>query len=122
MQELVKPVKANPKLADGETVELERLQPVERATPAVSSKGMIDRVTVALTVQLGRTDISVKDLRLLRQGQIVVLDQVIGEPLTIFANGHHLAYGEVVATAKDQYGIRVTALMEEHAPSEDEAA
>jgi flagellar motor switch protein FliN/FliY len=119
---VAKPIKTNPNPADGETVELERLQPVERATLAVNGKGMIDRVTVALTVQLGRTDISVKDLRLLRQGQIIVLDQVIGEPLTIFANGHQLAYGEVVATAKDQYGIRVTALMEEHEPSEDGAA
>jgi flagellar motor switch protein FliN/FliY len=114
--------KTNVKPTDGETVELERLQPVERTALAVNGKGMIDRVTVALTVQLGRTDISVKDLRLLRQGQIVVLDQVIGEPLTIFANGHMLAYGEVVATAKDQYGIRVTALMEEHEPTEEDAA
>jgi len=119
---MAKPAKTSGAQADGETVELERLQPVDRTAPAISGKGMIDRVTVALTVQLGRTDISVKELRMLRQGQIVVLDQVIGEPLTIFANGHQLAYGEVVATAKDQYGIRVTALMEEHEPSEEPAA
>ena len=48
-----------------------------------------------------------KDLRQLRQGQIVVLDQVVGEPLAIFANGHRVAVGEVVSVAKDQYGIRV---------------
>jgi len=119
---MAKAAKSSGTSADGETVELERLQPVERTAPAITGKGMIDRVTVALTVQLGRTEISVKELRMLRQGQIIVLDQIIGEPLTIFANGHQLAYGEVVATAKDQYGIRVTALMEDPEQSEEPAA
>ena len=74
---------------------------------------MLDRVQVALTVELGRTSITVKDLRQLRHGQVVTLDQMVGEPLTIFANGQRLAYGEVVAVANDHYGVRVTALAED---------
>jgi flagellar motor switch protein FliN/FliY len=55
----------------------------------------------------------VKDLRALRHGQVVVLDQLVGEPLGIFANGHRLGAGEVVSVGRDQYGIRVTSLADE---------
>jgi flagellar motor switch protein FliN/FliY len=83
---------------------------------------MIDRVPVLLTVELGRTNITVKDLRVLRHGQVVVLDQMVGEPLGIFANGQRLGAGEVVAVGKDQYGIRVTALADEPERTEEAAA
>jgi flagellar motor switch protein FliN len=96
-----------------ERVELERIQPQTRGAPAITGKNVLDRVQVALTVELGRTQITVKDLRQLRHGQVVTLDQMVGEPLTIFANGQKLAYGEVVAVANDRYGVRVTALAED---------
>jgi flagellar motor switch protein FliM len=97
-----------------ERVELEALQAIPRSTAALNAKGMIERVPVLLTVELGRTSIPVKDLRQLRHGQVVMLDQMVGEPLGIFANGHRLGYGEVVAVGRDQYGIRVTGLAEEN--------
>ncbi len=96
-----------------ERAELERIQPQPRGALALAGKKMLDRVQVALTVELGRTQITVKDLRQLRHGQVVTLDQSVGEPLTIFANGQKLAYGEVVAVANDRYGVRVTALVED---------
>ncbi len=99
--------------AGSERIELEALRPSPAGNAAVSSRGLIERVQVVLTVELGRTNIAVKDLRQLRQGQIVVLDQAVGEPLAIFANGHRVATGEVVSVAKEQYGIRVTALAAE---------
>jgi flagellar motor switch protein FliN/FliY len=61
-------------------------------------------------------------LRQLRHGQVLVLDRVIGEPLSIYANGQRLAMGEVVAVGKNQYGIRVTALIEEAEPQKDSPA
>ena len=96
-----------------ERAELERIQPQPRGAPILTGKKMLDRVQVSLTVELGRTQITVKDLRQLRHGQVVTLDQSVGEPLTIFANGQKLAYGEVVAVANDRYGVRVTALVED---------
>ena len=63
-----------------------------------------------MSVQLGTIDISLKNLRQWRQGQVVLLDQMVGEPLGIFANGHLLAFGEVVSVGRDQYSIRVTSL------------
>ena len=92
---------------------MERLQAQPRGAAAITAKVVLDRVQVAVAVELGRTQITVKDLRALRHGQILQLDQVIGEPLAIFANGQKLAYGEVVAVANDRYGVRVTALTED---------
>ena len=110
------------KLIEPERVELERLQALPRGVPAVTAKVVMDRVQVAVAVELGRTQISIKDLRTLRHGQILQLDQVIGEPLAIFANGQKLAYGEVVAVANDRYGVRVTALAEDVVKEEEETA
>ena len=104
---------ASEKLAEPERVELERIQAQPRGGPAITARNVLDRVQVALTVELGRTQITVKDLRALRHGQIVSLDQMVGEPLAIFANGQKLAYGEVVAVSNDRYGVRVTALAED---------
>jgi flagellar motor switch protein FliM len=104
---------SNDKMVEPERVELERIQPQPRGAPAITARNVLDRVQVALTVELGRTQITVKDLRALRHGQIVALDQMVGEPLVIFANGQKLAYGEVVAVANDCYGVRVTGLAED---------
>jgi flagellar motor switch/type III secretory pathway protein FliN len=82
-----------------------------------AGQSAIDRVTVAVTVQLGTIDVSLIDLRQWRQGQVILLEQMTGEPLGIFANGHLLAFGEVVAVSKDQYSIRVTSLTTAPAPS-----
>lgn len=104
---------ATERLVEPERVELERIQAQPRGAAAVSARNVLDRVQVALTVELGRTQIAVKDLRALRHGQIISLDQMVGEPLAIFANGQRLAFGEVVAVANDRYGVRVTGLAEE---------
>ena len=97
----------------GERVELEHLLSVPSEALAVASRQMVERLPVILTVELGRTSVSVKDLKNLRKGQIIGLDKMIGEPLGIFANGQRLAAGEVVSVAQEKYGVRVIALAEE---------
>ncbi|EKM99661.1 MULTISPECIES: FliM/FliN family flagellar motor switch protein [unclassified Acidocella] len=121
MSEQTERVTGAEKLVETERVELERLQARAGGAPAITAKAVLDRVQVAVTVELGRTHITVKDLRALRHGQILQLDQMIGEPLAIYANGQKLAYGEVVAVANDRYGVRVTALTED-VPAEEEPA
>jgi len=107
---------------ENERVELESLGPLPQLGAVISGLQVVERVPVMLTVELGRTNISVKELRLLRQGQVIALDQMVGEPLGIFANGQRLASGEVVSVGKDQYGIRVTALAGEHDAARDPVA
>jgi flagellar motor switch protein FliN/FliY len=97
----------------GERVELEPLQPIPSEALAVTTRQIVERLPVVLTVELGRTSVSVKELKNLRKGQVIGLDKMIGEPLGIFANGQRLASGEVVSVAQERYGVRVIALAEE---------
>ncbi len=96
----------------GERVELEHLGPMVGDASAIPSQPLVERLPIVLTVELGRTTVSVKELKNLRKGQIISLDKIIGEALGIFANGQKLASGEVVSVAQERYGVRVVALVE----------
>lgn len=64
-------------------------------------------VPVTLSVEFGRTQISIRNLLKLNQGSIVELDRLVGEPLDILVNGTLVAHGEVV-TINEKFGIRLT--------------
>ncbi|MFJ1228876.1 flagellar motor switch protein FliN [Yersinia proxima] len=64
-------------------------------------------IPVKLTVELGRTKMTIKELLRLSQGSVVSLDGLAGEPLDILINGYLIAQGEVVVVA-DKYGVRIT--------------
>ncbi|MFT4190108.1 MAG: flagellar motor switch protein FliN [Comamonas sp.] len=67
----------------------------------------IKDIPVQLTVELGRTRMTIKNLLQLGQGSVVELDGLAGEPMDIFVNGFLIAQGEVVVV-EDRYGIRLT--------------
>ncbi len=58
-------------------------------------------------MELGRTQIIVKDLLQLGQGSVLELDKLAGEPLEILVNGKLVAKGEVVVV-NEKFGIRLT--------------
>ncbi|ADM99056.1 flagellar motor switch protein FliN [Dickeya dadantii] len=64
-------------------------------------------IPVKLTVELGRTKMTIKELLRLSQGSVVALDGLAGEPLDIMINGYLIAQGEVVVVS-DKYGVRIT--------------
>lgn len=64
-------------------------------------------IPVKLTVELGRTKMTIKELLRLSQGSVVALDGLAGEPLDILINGYLIAQGEVVVVA-DKFGVRIT--------------
>ena len=68
---------------------------------------LIMDIPVKLTVELGRTRMTIKELLRLTQGSVVALDGLAGEPLDILINGYLSAQGEVVVVA-DKYGVRIT--------------
>ncbi len=68
---------------------------------------LIMDIPVKLTVELGRTKMTIKELLRLSQGSVVALDGLAGEPLDILINGYLIAQGEVVVVA-DKYGVRIT--------------
>lgn len=68
---------------------------------------MILDIPVTLSVELGRTKISIRNLLQLAHGSVVELDALAGEPMDVLVNGTLIAQGEVVVV-NDKFGIRLT--------------
>lgn len=67
-------------------------------------------VHLNLTVELGKTDLSIKDVLELTRGSVIELDRVAGEPVDLMANGKLIAKGEVVVI-EDNFGLRITSII-----------
>ena len=80
---------------------------VNEAIEGVSDIDMIMDIPVQLSVELGRTRLTIKNILQLGQGSVVELDGLAGEPMDIYVNGYLIAQGEVVVV-DEKYGIRVT--------------
>ncbi len=68
---------------------------------------MILDIPVRLSMEVGNTRISIRDLLQLGQGSVIELDRLAGEPLDVLVNGTLIAHGEVVVV-NDKFGIRMT--------------
>ncbi len=92
-----------------ETVELEDLQ--EDGEPITGEeKRKLDAILdipVTISMEVGRSHISIRNLLQLNQGSVVELDRVAGEALDVLVNGTLIAHGEVVVV-NDKFGIRLT--------------
>ena len=70
-------------------------------------------ISVALSVEIGQTDLSIRNLLQLNQGSVVELDRLAGEPLDVLVNGTLVAHGEVVVV-NEKFGIRLTDVVSTH--------
>lgn len=87
-------------------VELDELK--DESTPITDPKlDVILDIPVHLTMEVGGTEIAIRNLLQLSQGSVIELDRVAGEPLDVKINGTLIAHGEVVVV-NDRYGIRLT--------------
>lgn len=92
--------------AAAEKVELGEL--TDESTPVNDPKlDLIMDIPVQMTMEVGGTDIPIRNLLQLSQGSVIELDRVAGEPLDVKINGTLIAHGEVVVV-NDRYGIRLT--------------
>jgi flagellar motor switch protein FliN/FliY len=80
---------------------------MSQAAEGDSDIEMIMDIPVQLSVELGRTRLTIKNILQLGQGSVVELDGLAGEPMDIYVNGYLIAQGEVVVV-DEKYGIRVT--------------
>jgi len=64
-------------------------------------------VPVSMSLEVGRSRISIRELLQLNQGSVIELDRGAGEPLDVMVNGTMVAHGEVVVV-NDKFGIRLT--------------
>lgn len=73
---------------------------------------LIMDVPLEVTVELGRTSKSIKDILDFSPGTIIELDKLAGEPIDVLVNGKFVAKGEVVVI-EESFGIRVTEIIKE---------
>jgi flagellar motor switch protein FliN/FliY len=96
-------------LESAEAVELEEL--TEDDVPITGEeKRKLDTILdipVTISMEVGRSNISIRNLLQLNQGSVVELDRVAGEALDVLINGTLIAHGEVVVV-NDKFGIRLT--------------
>ncbi|KAD3456126.1 flagellar motor switch protein FliN [Arthrobacter yangruifuii] len=80
--------------------------------PSIIGKmGRINNIEMALTVEIGHTRMSVRDVLNLEPGRVVELDRSAGAPADILLNGRLIANGEVVVIDQD-YAVRITKILD----------
>jgi flagellar motor switch protein FliN/FliY len=73
--------------------------------------GRINSVEMALTVEIGRTRMSVRDVLSLEPGAVIELDRSAGAPADVLLNGRLIAHGEIVVVDQD-YAVRITQILD----------
>jgi flagellar motor switch protein FliN/FliY len=76
----------------------------------IASIDMLMDVQLQLTVELGRTELTVRQVLDLQKGSVVELDRIAGDAVDVFVNDHLIARGEVVVV-DDKFGVRITELV-----------
>ena len=72
--------------------------------------GLFADLPVKVSVELGRSTISLKEIFELTEGSIIELDRLVGEPLDLVVNGQIVAKGEVVAI-DNNFGLRIKSIV-----------
>ena len=80
---------------------------VEDAANHHINPDVLQNISVAIKVEVGRTKMKIRDLLRLTQGSVVELERIAGEPLDLLVNDTVVAQGEIVLV-NDRYGIRLT--------------
>jgi flagellar motor switch protein FliN/FliY len=97
--------------ADGDDdfrqVEAKQLNDTANAEAGEVKLDVILDIPVTVGMEIGRTQLSIRNLLQLNQGSIVELDRLAGEPMDVLVNGTLVAHGEVVVV-NEKFGIRLT--------------
>ncbi len=98
--------------AEAEEAQAVELEELEEEQPPITGEekrkleAILD-IPVTISMEVGRSNISIRNLLQLNQGSVVELDRVAGEALDVLVNGTLIAHGEVVVV-NDKFGIRLT--------------
>jgi len=96
--------------AGDERFEPEAIAPASDATQGPKADVNLDLVLdvqVSLSLRVGQTSISIRDLVSLAEGSVVALDRPASEPLDVLVNGTLVAHGEIVVV-DGKFGVRLT--------------
>ncbi|TFV58753.1 UNVERIFIED_ORG: flagellar motor switch protein FliN [Bacillus sp. AZ43] len=91
------------------------------ATPTRGSLDLLRHVAMEVTVEIGRTRMTVQELLSLHPGEVVELDRAASAPADLLVNGTLIARGEVVVVDED-FGLRISEIVTDAAAQEIGAA
>ena len=110
----------NPNDVSGETPELQENvtgQPAkfsqlqeEMSREKSHNLDLILDIDVGVTVELGRTEMTIKEVLELTPGSVIELNKLAGEPVDVLVNGSPVAKGEVVVI-NEHFGVRITEIL-----------
>ncbi|MEX2476128.1 flagellar motor switch protein FliN [Marinobacter sp.] len=87
--------------------EFEESAEVSQGTGPAPDMDVIMDIPVTISMEVGNTQIPIRNLLQLNQGSVIELDRLAGEPLDVLVNGTLIAHGEVVMV-NEKFGIRLT--------------
>lgn len=96
--------------AEGESPPLDDFSGDKDASSILSDNPDLDvilDIPVSMSMEVGSTSITIRNLLQLNQGSVIELDRLAGEPLDVLVNGTLIAHGEVVVV-NEKFGIRMT--------------
>ncbi len=101
------------KSAEGATANFEEFDETLLSGNDISGEklSLLEDLLLNIYIELGRTQMKVKDVLDLERGYVIELDKLASEPVEIYANNKKIAEGEVVVIDK-HFGIRITNLLE----------
>jgi len=92
---------------DAQQIELDEFSSETSAVNGRPDLDVILDIPVTISMEVGRTSITIRNLLQLNQGSVIELDRLAGEPLDVLVNGTLIAHGEVVVV-NEKFGIRMT--------------
>lgn len=104
------PTASGAAVQDNDDVERAEFQDLSNSTALCGTETNMDvilDIPVTISMEIGRTEISIQNLLQLNQGSVVELDRLAGEPMDVLVNGTLIAHGEVVVV-NEKFGIRLT--------------
>ncbi|HMU65681.1 MAG TPA: flagellar motor switch protein FliN [Cellvibrionaceae bacterium] len=93
--------------SQAKTMAYEELKDESQGVEGRPELDVILDIPVTISMEVGRTPISIRNLLQLNQGSVIELDRLAGEPLDVLVNGTLIAHGEVVVV-NEKFGIRMT--------------
>lgn len=94
-----------------QTAQFQPLEPSTSSGEKDKKMGLLLDLSLSVSIELGRTNLAIRDILELQRGSIVEFEKLASEPVDILINGRKMAEGEVVVIEK-HFAIRITSLVD----------
>jgi flagellar motor switch protein FliN/FliY len=105
------PTEVGPATVEMQSAEFAAVDQASETTHRERKMDLLLDLTLPVAIELGRTQMMIRDILDLQRGSVVEFDKLASEPVDILINGKKMAEGEVVVIEK-HFGIRITNLVD----------